>query len=342
MPEQPGADSTRSRWHPRGLGRLRAGVVADPSYRRLRRALTVGCLVVAVAMPAGSSVTGWPATGAPAARSPVAGSPVAGSPVAGSPAARSPTVDAPAPTILRMLQMNLCNSGRAGCYTGRSVTRAAEVIAAERPDLVTLNEICRDDVPALRRALAKAYTGGTVVSAFQAAGDRPSGADTWCRNGQSYGIGLLARLPTPDTPHTVHKGIHPAQDVADPEERAWLCLDVAGALHACTTHLAATSRTVALAQCDHLFDEILPALRGSTGYAPTVLAGDLNLREDGDPDVRACTPPGFLRVDDGALQHVLASGDITLAGTRSVVMDGATDHPALLTTLIVDGRPTSR
>ncbi|MEU5910044.1 endonuclease/exonuclease/phosphatase family protein [Micromonospora sp. NPDC047527] len=235
-----------------------------------------------------------------------------------------------------MLQMNLCNSGRAGCYTGRSVARAAEVINAERPDLVTLNEICQDDVPALRRVFAEVHTGGKVVSAFQAAGDRPSGADTRCRNGKSYGIGLLTRLSAPDTRHTVHSGIHPTQDVADPEERAWLCVHVDSTLHACTTHLAATSRTVALAQCGHLLDGILPAIRRSTGYAPTVLAGDLNLRA-GDPDVRACAPPGYLRVDDGALQHVLASTDITLRRTRTVLMDGATDHAALLTTLTIDG-----
>ena len=313
MPELPGASGTRSWWHPRGLSRLRGRGSPGRSYRQLRRALAVGCLIAAAAVPAGSSV----------ARPPVA-------------------ADLPAPTILQMLQMNLCNSGRAGCYTGRSVTRAAEVITAERPDLVTLNEICRDDVAALHRVLADAHTGATVVSAFQAAGDRPSGADTWCRNGQSYGIGLLARLRTPDSGHTVHSGIHPIQDVADPEERAWLCVDVTGALLACTTHLAATSRTVALAQCGHLFDEVLPTLRGGAGHTPTMLAGDLNLRAGGDPDVRACTPPGYLRVDDGALQHVLASGDITPARTRSVGMDGATDHPALLTTLTIDGRRTDR
>ena len=46
----------------------------------------------------------------------------------------------------RMLQLNLCNSGIASCYTRRSVREAADVIRANRPDLVTLNEICRDDV----------------------------------------------------------------------------------------------------------------------------------------------------------------------------------------------------
>src|SRR6476469_4016321 len=40
---------------------------------------------------------------------------------------------------VRVLQMNLCNSGLAGCYTGRAVATAVEVIRAQAPDVVTLN-----------------------------------------------------------------------------------------------------------------------------------------------------------------------------------------------------------
>src|SRR4051812_5360187 len=47
------------------------------------------------------------------------------------------------PAPVRLLQLNLCNSGIAACYTGRSVAEAATVIRAEAPDLVTLNEICQ-------------------------------------------------------------------------------------------------------------------------------------------------------------------------------------------------------
>ncbi|MCF0092011.1 endonuclease/exonuclease/phosphatase family protein [Micromonospora sp. MH99] len=270
-------------------------------YRALRRALAVGCLIAVAGVPAGSPVAG-----------------------------------ASAPTTVRVLQMNLCNSGRAGCYTGRALTRAAEVIRAERPAVVTLNEICRDDVPTLEAVFAATHPDTAVVSAFKAAGDRPSGADTRCRNGQAYGIGLLARLATAEGRYAVHSGIHPTQDLADPEERPWLCVDVGGALNACTTHLAATSRAVALSQCGHLLDEILPAVRRSSGYAPTVLSGDLNLRLGDDPDVRSCPPAGYPRVDDGAVQHILASADVMLCCARSVGMVGVTDHPALLATLVID------
>ncbi|MGQ5264715.1 endonuclease/exonuclease/phosphatase family protein [Micromonospora sp. ZYX-F-536] len=247
--------------------------------------------------------------------------------------AGSSVADTSATTVLRVLQMNLCNSGRAGCYTGRSVTGAAEVITAEVPDLVTLNEICRDDVTTLERTFSQVHGGARVVSAFKAAGDRPSGAATRCRNGQPYGIGLLARVTAP---HTVHSGIYPTQDVTDPEERAWLCVEVAGTLHACTTHLAATSAAVALAQCRHLLDTVVSTIRGSAGYAPTVLLGDLNLRSGGSPDVRSCVPPDYLRIDDGALQHAMATTDVRICCRRAVSMRGATDHPGLLATLRIE------
>ncbi|WCN84446.1 endonuclease/exonuclease/phosphatase family protein [Micromonospora sp. LH3U1] len=288
--------------------------MADRSYRFLRRALAVGCLIAAAGLPAVPSV-----------------------------AVSTDTVETPEPTVLRVLQMNLCNSGRAGCYTGRAVATAAEVISAEAPDVVTLNEICQGDVTALTRVFEAVHTDRTVVSAFQAAGDRPSGGDTRCRNGQSYGIGLLTHVEAPGSPRALYRGIHPTQDLADPEERAWLCVNVDGVVLACTTHLAATSYRVALAQCGHLVDTILPTISRSTGYEPIVLSGDFNLRAGGSPTVRSCERPSYQRIDDGRLQHIVATTDITLCCRRSVPMHGATDHPGLLATLTIDrsrpGRP---
>ncbi|MGB2571023.1 endonuclease/exonuclease/phosphatase family protein [Micromonospora citrea] len=277
------------------------GTVTRAGRRRgVRRALALAWLIAAAALPAGPS-----------------------------------RVDAPGSTTLRALQMNLCNSGRAGCYTGRSVTEAVEVIRAGTPGLVTLNEVCQDDMAVLERAFADVHGGGSVVSAFTVAGDRPSGDATRCRNGRPYGIGLLIRLPGPHRVHTVHSGMHPTQDVADPEQRAWLCVHVTDLVHACTTHLAATSGTVALAQCGHLLGTVVPTIRRSAGYAPTMVSGDLNLRHGGSPDVRSCLPPGYRRIDDGAVQQLMATDDVTIGARRSVNMHGATDHPGLLVTLTV-------
>ncbi|MEH0934693.1 endonuclease/exonuclease/phosphatase family protein [Micromonospora psammae] len=279
--------------------------MAGPWYRDLRRLVAVLCLVCVAAVPAGSSVAGT--TGS---------------------------------TPLRVLQMNLCNSGLAGCYTGRSVPEAARVIRAEAPDLVTLNEVCRDDVSTLERTMADVHRDGTVVAAFEAVGDRRTGRALRCRNGQPFGVGLVVHIPAPYRGHAVHGGLHPTQDLADPEERAWLCVD-ATVVRACTTHLANTSPAVALAQCVHLLGTVVPALRLNAPRQPTVLGGDLNLRHGGSPDVRSCVPSGFLRVDDGAVQQVVATADVVVRSRRSIGMGGTTDHPSFLVTLTIAHPPTA-
>jgi hypothetical protein len=228
---------------------------------------------------------------------------------------------------VRVLQMNLCNSGEAGCYTGRALAAAVEVIHTYGPDLVTLNEICDDDVEALGRALAEVHAE-QVVSAFQPARDRRTGEPYRCvRNGRPYGVGLLARVS--ESGHVTRGGIYSAQDPEDPEMRGWLCVSTA-TLHACTTHLAYTSATVALAQCRYLLEVAIPAL---PGRLPTVLGADLNLRWGGSPDLRSCLPADYVRVDDGGVQQVLMTTDFAVRSSRLIGMDGATDHPSMLVTV---------
>ncbi len=237
------------------------------------------------------------------------------------------------PKPLQILQMNLCDSGIGRCYTGRSVAEAAGVIRADRPDVVTLNEVCRADVDTLEHALAGA-SGGVVVSAFKAAGDRHTGGAYECTNGQPYGIGLLVHVPTEYRGYVTYSGLYPTQDLNDPEERAWLCLDAVGSFYACTTHLANTSRTIALAQCAYLLHTAIPDVRArNAGYEPTVLGGDLNLGSAGPQDVRACVPSGYVQRGDGGVQYVLATVDLSLTSDRSIGMNGTTDHPGLLVAL---------
>ncbi len=250
---------------------------------------------------------------------------------AGSAAVRQP---------LRVLQLNLCDSGIAGCYTGRSVTEAAEVIRAAAPDVVTLNEICQPDLAELQRTLAGIHPGSLVRSAFQPALDRRTGGAFQCRGGQPYGIGIVARTVLPaqaadslPAQAATDSGIYPVQDTGDPEERAWLCLPAVRTVLACTTHLASTSATVALAQCRYLLGTVLPAVRARDGYRSTVLGGDLNLRTGGTPDARSCVPAGYLLTGDGGVQHVLASPDFRLDASNSLDMAAATDHPGLLVVL---------
>ena len=279
-------------------------------------------LVLLLALVAGCAST----SAAPAAPVPVA-APAEMPPVRSStaPSPPAPSATAPPPPAVRLLQLNLCSSGIAACYTGRSTAEAAAVLRAQAPDVVTLNEVCGDDVEALERALAEAVPGAAVTSAFQPARDATTGEPYRCRNGEQYGNGLLSRWAA-----TAEGGIHPAQDPADPEQRSWLCLDVASpALSACTTHLAYTRRDVAVAQCRYLFDEVVAARRG-----PVVVGGDLNLGPADDPDLRSCFPAGSTAVDDGGgPQVVVAAPGLAVAESGTIDLRGATDHPGLLVAL---------
>lgn len=237
-------------------------------------------------------------------------------------------------TQVRVLQLNLCNSGIAACYSaGRSIEEAAAVIRAESPDLVTLNEICEDDLRPLERALARAVPGGKAVSAFQAARDRNTGDGYRCANGQQYGVGIVSRWRT--VPGSAPDGgIYPAQDEDDPEERAWLCLDVVAspAVSVCTTHLAYTKREVATGQCRYLFDTVIDGMRARDAAPPVVVGADLNLFGDG-PELRTCIPSGSALADDGEVQHVVATSEFVVDASRTIELPVDTEHPGLLVTL---------
>ena len=73
----------------------------------------------------------------------------------------------------RVLQLNLCNSGLAGCFTGRAVDRAAAVIRAEEPDVVTLNEVCEGDVPSWS---GRSPTAGRATRPSRRSAQRGTGA----------------------------------------------------------------------------------------------------------------------------------------------------------------------
>jgi hypothetical protein len=238
---------------------------------------------------------------------------------------------------VRVLQLNLCDSGIAGCYTGRAVAEAAAVIRADAPDLVTLNEICRDDVSVLERAVSDANSARAVTSAFKAAVDRRSGQSFRCTNGEPYGIGIVALLPAALRGARHYGGVYPTLVTRDPEERVWLCLHAA--YYACTTHLASTSTAVAFAQCRYLFTNAIPALRAKGAPDPMVLGADLNLRSGGSPDAQSCIPSDYPRVDDGRVQHIVATPDLAVRSSRSIDLQGTTDHPGLLVDLTIRQPP---
>jgi hypothetical protein len=208
------------------------------------------------------------------------------------------------------------------------VRAAATVIRVERPDVVTLDEICRPDLSALKVAMTAAHPSGVVVARFEAATDRRTNSAFRCRNGRQYGIGLLAALGSPERFRT-YRGGYPVQDAGDPEERVWLCLDAIADVYACATHLASHSSSAAVAQCGYLLRTVIPMLVSAHGHDPVVLGADLNLTPGGIPDARSCLVPGYRWADDGALQYVVASPGFTVRSSASLSMHGTTDHPAL-------------
>jgi hypothetical protein len=230
---------------------------------------------------------------------------------------------------IRVLQLNLCDSGMAACYTNRAVSVAAAVIRAELPDVVALNESCRDGVSALAETL-DAHRDGRVVWAFQPALNRRTGAPFRCLgSGQPFGNGIIVHLSAGQD-FRQYGGTHPDQDARDSEDRAWVCIAVVGGPLACATHLAHSNAEVALAQCGYLVETVVPSV--SATRVGVVLAGDLNVPADRVP---SCLPPGYHHVGDDGLQHIIVSPDVTVGSRRLIDLAGATDHPGLLVTVLL-------
>lgn len=226
---------------------------------------------------------------------------------------------ASAATQVRVLQLNICHSGAVSCFTGDEViTKARSVISSTRPHVLSVNEACSGDVATLRDAMGGARTK------FVAA-QRPDGSPVKCRNGQDYGNAIM--VVNSITTGTGVSGRFRNQDSSN-EKRVWACLP-AGALSACTTHLAARDGAVALAQCRELMSRAVDYAQ----RAPVVVSGDMNLRYGGTPDAQDCNRSGFYRKGDGALQHVFATKTLTFVSGKKIDMAGTTDHPAWLVTV---------
>ncbi len=222
----------------------------------------------------------------------------------------------------RVLQLNLCHSGHvSGCYTGDdAIDQANAVIAAEQPDIVSLNEVCRSDVDRLR---------GTAYQGWFTPARTPSGDTVKCTSGEDYGIAMLHRAAVATS---VSNG-YTAQDSGN-ERRVWMCSTFQDGTAACVTHLS-TNKSTAMKQCKELLNINVPA---HTGGRATVVAGDFNLRYNRwipwEPNVQDCVPGGFFRKGDGSVQHIMvASAHYGFIATEVIGMDGTTDHPALLVRL---------
>ncbi|MFC4122786.1 endonuclease/exonuclease/phosphatase family protein [Nonomuraea zeae] len=215
----------------------------------------------------------------------------------------------------RVLQLNLCHSGvNTSCYNGAATIQEANaVIVAKQPQVVSLNEICRNDLPQLAAAM------GNGFSTFAPA-RRPDGTPVRCTNGDEYGNGLIFRSTAVGA---VTSGVYATQDSGS-EKRVYVCAEFTD-LIGCSTHLSTTG-SVAMAQCKSAIAMLRDkALAGK----PTFLAGDFNLKYAPliGPNVQDCNASPFFRKGDGSVQHVFAA-NMGYARTETVGMR-YTDHPAL-------------
>jgi hypothetical protein len=249
--------------------------------------------------------------------------------------------DLPFPWSFYTLQLNLCNSGSAPCYDqnlGRSVGEGIGLIKDKRPDLVTLNEVCRDDVyedlyPVMRDLWPNEWVFAAFFPAYQ-----PYDGGVWppdpktCVNKQEYGSAIIGRSFTDiddDPPSAgVHHSFYPEsrQNPNAREWRSWGCVDIVDMLWTCTTHLDDDDPLWAMSQCEYLMYDKLPELQEAWGYLPSVVGGDLNM---GYPFVQGCVPDNWWRKGDDDVQHIMYTDDFTFVFTERIEMQ-YTDHPAWL------------
>lgn len=272
----------------------------------------VGCALVLA--PAGCGRSSGTRSGALAGEA----SAPAGTPAAAPPHGRS---------TYTLMQMNLCLSGRAGCY-GRTgypavVGEAVARIREAHPDAVTFNEVCRRDVALIARRtgyhmrFSRVIYGGEPLPCV-----RPAGRGL-------FGDAVFTRAAIESTE---------TQDFeaqAGPERRRWLCVATRAGADVCTAHLNTRSRVEAAgndAQCA----ELAALLARRAAARAVIFGGDVNRR-------RPCAPDGaWTRSDSSAgqapgLQHVYGSG--ALRSPSAQVMPAAhSDHDVLLVRALLTAR----
>jgi hypothetical protein len=227
------------------------------------------------------------------------------------------------------LQLNLCNSGFAGCYAnGNSIPEGGELIYTTGPNTVTINEICSNDVAKLQGYLGESWPNDYTYSVFMPAIDKSTAGAYKCKNGFLYGSAVLGRVESSKWKGVnAYGGKYTSQDTTN-EQRIFACASATGDHFACTTHLSSSSEPLALAQCKALVFDAVPYLKSTSGWSgKTVVGGDFNLEYDtGDAEnVQKCVPSGWTRKGDGDVQHVVYTGGLVFVGSKKVGLR-YTDH----------------
>lgn len=209
-----------------------------------------------------------------------------------------------------LLQMNLCLSGRAGCFPRvqypLGVRQAVDVIRSSGADAVTLNEICRSDVESIA-----AETG--YQARFAAVPSYVLGDDCIDPGGRGvYGIAVLTKSNVTASAERPFLAQDPSM-----EQRHWLCVTTAQA-GICSTHLEIRGRERLDTVNDQQCIEFAAVLARQATDRPVVAGGDLNRDEP-------CAAPGmWVQTDRAAAQ---APGKQHAYGTRQFELPRTTIVP---------------
>jgi endonuclease/exonuclease/phosphatase family metal-dependent hydrolase len=218
-----------------------------------------------------------------------------------------------------LMQMNLCLSGRAGCY-GKvaypaGVEEAVTRIREARPDAVTLNEVCRRDVARIARRtgyhvrFTRVIYGGRRLRCV-----RPGGRGL-------FGNAVLTEAAVKSPDRRDFKG------QSGPERRRWLCVTTRGDVDVCTAHLN-TRSPIEIAGNEAQCAELAALLARRASARTVIFGGDVNRRSP-------CAPDGlWIRTDRSAgqapgIQHVYGSRALR-SPSAEVVPAKRSDHDFLL------------
>jgi hypothetical protein len=227
----------------------------------------------------------------------------------------------------KLMQMNLCLSGLAGCYAKVRYPVGVQAAAAEirltHPDAVTFNEACGGDVARIARETGYHPRFSSIIY---------YGKRLHCihpRGRGLFGDAVLTRAAI------VSSDSHPFPAEAGPEQRQWVCVTTRARVAVCTAHLA-SDQPVEVAANAPQCAQLRAMLAGREAARAVIFGGDVNR-------LAPCAPRGFwVRIDasahqDPGIQQVYGS-----AGLRSpaahVVPAVHTDHDILLVRARLSGR----
>jgi endonuclease/exonuclease/phosphatase family metal-dependent hydrolase len=225
----------------------------------------------------------------------------------------------PSGSAFTLMQMNLCLSGLAGCYTKvhypAGVDEAVARIREAHPDAVTFNEACGGDVATIARRVGYHVRFSSVIYYGKPLPCvRPGGRGL-------FGDAVLTKAAIERTDS------HPFQAQAGPEQRQWLCVSTRAGVDVCTAHLA-SHEAVEAAASDPQCAELTALLAHRASASSVIFGGDVNR-------LPSCAPQGFwTRTDasahqDPGSQQVYGSGALRSPSSR-VEPATHTDHDILL------------